>query len=83
MTAWAVEVARRLRGARPGLPPDGDWPPVPAVASTAAWSVARSRLVSAQADLLAAVHLLPEERLDEKFGPGCAECPGRRGRIGA
>jgi hypothetical protein len=76
VTAWAVEVARRLRGAAPGLPLDGDWPPAPELPTAAAWSVARSRLVSAQADLLAAVHLLPEERLDELLAEGCAQCPG-------
>ena len=66
MAAWAGEVARRLRGSTPALPPEGDWP-TPARGKNA-WTEARESLAAAQADALAALAACPEERLTAIVG---------------
>jgi len=55
MAAWAGEVTRRLGGAAPAEPAEGDWPAMPAARSEAAWAEAKARLGEAHADLTAAV----------------------------
>ena len=64
MTAWTGEVARRLRGATAGLPPEGDWPPMPAP-SDDAWRAAKRALDDAHRELVASLRTLPPERLDD------------------
>ena len=66
MAAWTGEVARRLRGSSPAVPPEGDWPE-PAMGKDA-WAEARDRLAAAQADALAALAACPEERLTAIVG---------------
>ena len=66
MAAWTREVARRLRGATPAVPPEGDWPtPAP---GARAWQEARDGLAAAQADVLAALASCPDERLTAIVG---------------
>jgi uncharacterized damage-inducible protein DinB len=61
MTAWSDEVRRRLGGAEPGTPEEGDWPPVDDV-SEIAWERAKARLAAAHTALLAeAERLSPAE----------------------
>ena len=55
MAAWAGEVTRRLGGAAPAEPAEGDWPAMPPEPTEAAWAQARARLGEAHADLTAAV----------------------------
>ena len=67
LTAWRGEVVRRLDGAEPGLPPEGDWPPV-GDASEAAWAEARRRLEDSHRWLAEAVARFAEEKLDHQVG---------------
>ena len=67
MTAWTNEVRRRLGGAAPAEPLEGDWPPVADV-SAAAWDAAREALTTAHAQLVAALEALPESRWQERVG---------------
>ncbi|MFZ5623131.1 MAG: DinB family protein [Gemmatimonadota bacterium] len=64
LDAWTREVTRRLGGATPAEPADGDWPAV-REATAAAWNAARARLGEAQQGLLAMLAALPPGRLDE------------------
>jgi heme-degrading monooxygenase HmoA/uncharacterized damage-inducible protein DinB len=64
MTGWVREVVRRLDGAAPGVPPNGDWPAVESH-SADAWERARADLGAAHQELLAALARFPEARLDE------------------
>lgn len=66
MAAWTGEVARRLRGSTPAVPPEGDWPAPPT--GKDAWEEARDRLAAAQADALAALAACPDERLTAIVG---------------
>jgi uncharacterized damage-inducible protein DinB len=65
MAGWTSEVARRLRGGAPQLPPEGDWPAVPATPTEAEWSAAKHRLDAAHQDLASALATFPAERLSE------------------
>ena len=79
LTAWTHEVTRRLHGGAPALPPEGDWPAVPAVEGIAlerAWADARVALDAARDTLLAAVATLEPSRLDESFVPPSASGDG-------
>ncbi len=67
MTAWTGEVSRRLGGAAPGPPAEGDWPAVGRV-SEASWSRARDALRIAHAELAAAAARFPESRWSERIG---------------
>ena len=67
LTAWTGEVTRRLGGATPGAPAEGDWPAVGAV-SPRAWSEAVARLRSAHEALAAAVRRYPAERWSDRVG---------------
>lgn len=61
LTGWTREVARRLRGAPDGVPPEGDWPALPLRRDAAAWREAQEALAAAHADLLAAIADVPPE----------------------
>ena len=67
LTAWTREVTRRLEGAAPAYPAEGDWPPVGPV-SEEAWATARGGLGDAHAALATAVARLPAERWSEPVG---------------
>jgi uncharacterized damage-inducible protein DinB len=67
LAAWTGEVGRRLGGAPPSLPPEGDWPAVGTV-SARAWSEARARLRSAHEALGDAVRRFPPERWTDRVG---------------
>jgi uncharacterized damage-inducible protein DinB len=67
MHAWTREVARRLGGATPRTPSEGDWPPVPAP-TPHAWDDARHSLDAAHEELAAALQTFPPEKLDERVG---------------
>jgi uncharacterized damage-inducible protein DinB len=69
LTAWTREVTRRLQGAAPGEPEEGDWPPVPA-ATDRAWRQARAALSAAHADLLRVAAGLSARELDLPVGNG-------------
>jgi uncharacterized damage-inducible protein DinB len=68
MTAWTREVARRLRGATPAVPLEGDWPPVPGAATEDDWAAALSTFGSAHGEVLSALLDCPVERLDARVG---------------
>jgi uncharacterized damage-inducible protein DinB/heme-degrading monooxygenase HmoA len=69
LTGWVREVIRRLDGAPPGVPPQGDWPAVDAT-SPAAWERARTELDVAHRELLAALARTREAQLFETIaGP--------------
>jgi uncharacterized damage-inducible protein DinB len=53
MTAWTREATRRLGGAQPAIPVEGDWPAVPVV-SDEAWKKAQADLTQAHAELVGA-----------------------------
>jgi len=67
MTAWTREVSRRLDGAAPRAPAEGDWPAVGRV-SEAAWLRVRDALRGAHAELAAAAARFPESRWSERIG---------------
>ncbi|HKU62021.1 MAG TPA: DinB family protein [Gemmatimonadales bacterium] len=67
ITAWVGEVTRRLGGAEPALPAEGDWPVVGAV-SPGAWSGALERMRSAHAALAEAVRRYPAEGWTRRVG---------------
>lgn len=67
MTAWQREVVRRLGGAEPQDPADGDWPAPPA-AGQDAWDRARAELGASLEELAAAVSILSDEDLRELVG---------------
>ena len=68
MAAWTREVARRLRGATPAVPPEGDWPTPSPTGAAIAWRHARDELAAAQGDVLAALAACPEDRLTAIVG---------------
>jgi uncharacterized damage-inducible protein DinB len=67
VTAWTREVSRRLAGAAPALPLEGDWP---AVGSTdvPAWQTALENLAEAHRALVAVVAAQPDDRWDVPVG---------------
>ena len=67
LAAWTGEVQRRLDGAAPSLPAEGDWPEVREV-SAAAWSAARERLRASHLALAAAVRRFPDSRWSARVG---------------
>jgi uncharacterized damage-inducible protein DinB len=64
--AWAGEVARRVNGAPPGPPQEGDFPPNDIVVDDAAWERAVSRLSEAHEELRAAIKRFDPKRLEER-----------------
>ncbi len=67
MTSWTREVSRRLHGAAPAEPIEGDWPAV-GRATDSRWAAALIDLDQAHAALCAIVAALPPERLGERVG---------------
>ena len=67
MTSWTREVSRRIAGAAPATPVDGDWPPVAAV-NARAWTRAKSALAEAHTHLLAASSGLRPAQLAKRVG---------------
>lgn len=67
MTAWQREVVRRLGGAEPQDPADGDWP-VPPGTDEEAWERARAELGTSLEQLATAVAALAGEDLRELVG---------------
>lgn len=55
MAAWAGEVTRRLGGAEPAEPVEGDWPPMPPEPTETEWVGARLRLAEAHAEVTGTV----------------------------
>ena len=67
LTAWTREVTRRLQGAAPAMPIEGDWPDV-GDRSDEAWDRAVSDLGQAHDALAAALSRFPDDRLDHPVG---------------
>ena len=67
MRAWTNEVQRRLVEGNPGLPDDGDWPPVPEP-TPQAWAETLRSLEEAHVRLAETVRAFPPDRLDERVG---------------
>jgi hypothetical protein len=67
MISWTNEVCRRLEGATPGSPVEGDWPKVGAV-SESAWKASQSALQQAHARLLTTARSVPASRWGEPVG---------------
>src|SRR5690349_3171332 len=51
LTGWTREVERRLHGAAPEMPAEGDWPAMPARPTRAAWTKALKALETAHRTL--------------------------------
>ena len=68
MTAWQREVIRRLGGAEPQAPEDGDWP-IPPPPGQGAWDRARAELDESLEQLAATVSALSDEDLRKQVGP--------------
>lgn len=75
VAAWQGEVAKRLEGAKPGTPPEGDWPEVGPVGG-AAWTAAKKRLDDSFETVARTLEGLRAGRLDELAGtkPGSPTC---------
>ena len=67
--AWMGEVASRVQGNKPGMPPEGDFPAESTTVDAAAWEDVKARLARRQAQLLEAVSNFDESRLDEPVDP--------------
>ena len=67
VTGWTREVTRRLGGAPPAPPPEGDWPEV-GPATPERWRAALDDLAAAHAQLERAVAGLPPARWRERVG---------------
>jgi uncharacterized damage-inducible protein DinB len=68
MTGWQREVARRLGGAKPGLPDEGDWPAPPESGQDDAWEQAQVALRESLKQLAHAVAALSDHDLEERIG---------------
>jgi uncharacterized damage-inducible protein DinB len=68
MTAWTREVTRRVRGAEPKPPVEGDWP-APRTGTEPEWSDAREDLARAHRELIAALGAQPPGRWTQPVGP--------------
>jgi hypothetical protein len=66
--AWAAEVARRLDGAQPGMPREGDWPQPARNIADGEWQRVREQLVAAHNKLFDAIERFDVTRLDEVCG---------------
>ncbi len=86
MRSWTREVTRRLSGAVPADPVDGDWPE-PATASERSWREALASLDAAHAELAAAVQQMDEAALATKVTERPGDPPGsaisRRSMVGS
>lgn len=69
IAAWMGEVTSRIQGNRTGMPADGDFPAPGAKVDDATWADVLTRLERRQAELLEAVAVFDESRLDEPVDP--------------
>ena len=67
VTSWKLEVCRRVEGAEPGIPVEGDWPE-PGSPTASSWKQTRSALTAAHRRLIAATRLLRDDRLTDMVG---------------
>lgn len=67
MSAWAQEVARRLRVGVADDPVEGDWPSR-TIRNESEWQDAIASLEAANAELLAAIRAMDEARLEDVVG---------------
>lgn len=67
LTGWTRELGNRLAGDEPRMPALGDWPETGPV-DKARWDEARSDLLRAHEELIAALARFPVSRLDERIG---------------
>ena len=67
LISWKNEVRRRLGGADPATPIEGDWPVV-GRPDPAAWSATLAKLREAHTALVSAARTLSDERLGEMVG---------------
>jgi hypothetical protein len=67
VTAWTREVTRRLKGATPSVPPEGEWPAV-IDASPAAWARDRAALGTAHAEAVAVARALGPDAWTRPIG---------------
>jgi uncharacterized damage-inducible protein DinB len=67
LISWKNEVRRRLGGADPASPMEGDWPEA-GRRDPAAWSATLATLRDAHAALIAAARKLTDERLNQMVG---------------
>lgn len=67
MASWTREVARRMGGAAPAEPADGDWPAV-SVKNARAWTRAKASLEAAHAELIVAAQGLTSAQLGKRVG---------------
>jgi uncharacterized damage-inducible protein DinB len=63
MTSWKNEVRRRIGGAKPAVPLEGDWPQPPETPGAEAWANAMQALDAAHRALVAAVSIVRDEAL--------------------
>ena len=68
IAAWVGEVERRLRGAEPGDPQDGDFPVADTVVDEAMWNTVRARVEGRHHSLIEAVLGFQDSRLGERVG---------------
>jgi hypothetical protein len=66
--AWAGEVARRLGGAQPQMPPEGDFPATGTPVTNKSWEAAVANLMHANDRLLTAIVAFDDARLDQHIG---------------
>lgn len=67
MTAWQREAVRRLGGAEPQEPADGDWP-APSLPDQGSWDRVRAELGASLDELVTAVSSLSDDDLRELVG---------------
>jgi uncharacterized damage-inducible protein DinB len=67
IAAWSSEVARRLEGAQPAEPLEGDWPH-PGDPEEWVWHEILNRLQQARAHVLSAIERTPLDRLSAVVG---------------
>lgn len=67
MTAWVVEVTRRVQGHPAADPVEGDWP-LPRAVDDTGWAAQQLVLANAVARLIEAVAGFPEARWDDRVG---------------
>ena len=67
--AWMGEVTSRLRGNKPGMPADGNFPSASTKVDDNAWAELCKRLERRQAELIETVASFDAARLDEPIDP--------------
>ena len=68
LAAWVGEVERRLRGAEPGDPQDGDFPGADTAVDESMWTSVRARLDARHHALIEAILAFQDSRLGERVG---------------